>query len=58
MAVESISYTDTPFTVKTAVIRVKVLRFDGFTQVKCLTYDEVIHMEGGKEALNKCGPSF
>jgi hypothetical protein len=37
------------------MIRVKVA---GPTQVRCLTYDEVIHMEGGEEALHKYGPTF
>lgn len=55
---ESISYTDTPLTVKTAMIRVKVSRLDGPTptQVKFLTYDQVTNMEGGEEALDKYGP--
>lgn len=54
MAVKSITYTETPFTVKTAMIRAKVLRLT--TQL--MTHEKVIQMEGGQDALEKYGPVF
>jgi hypothetical protein len=58
VAVESISYLDTPPTLKKAIIRVKISRIDAPTQIKCLTYDQIHEMEGGKETLAKYGPVF
>ena len=50
--VQSISYTKSPLEVETALIRVTV------EEVKCMPYDMLIQMEGGKEALDKYGPVF
>ena len=49
MAVESISYTDSPQNTETVMVRVKVRT----TEVKCFGYYDLIEMDGGVEALEK-----